>query len=176
MSNLFNGVLKSKFKTPLPDQTSALKAIARNGCKDNKTYDIDEIDETKIPMPSVLLQHELDNDEQLQDTILGLCDENGIPLKWKYLANDMDDVMELISCESFFNQIPMCNEYNYFVARDWMGVPVNKYEVDSIAKQRKIFEKRAMKKRCDYERRVKQDKGIKSKTIQVTNKKQVISF
>ena len=70
MSQLFNGVLESKLKTKLPDQTAALKAIARNGKKDNKTYDI-TVDEAKVPLPSVLLKHEIDKDEQLQ------CDKDG---------------------------------------------------------------------------------------------------
>ncbi len=172
---LFNGALKDKFKSPLPDQTSALRALARGGACDKKVYDI-TLDESMIPLPTELLKHELDNDVMMQDTILGLCDKDGTPLKWKYLADTMDDVRELLQCESFFNQIPMCDDFNYFVARDWMGVPVKKYEIDSIARQRKIFEKRAMKKRQDYERRMKQRKKDSSKTIQFLNEKNTITF
>ena len=175
MTHLFNGILQQKFKTPLPDQSGALKAIARRGAKDSKLYDI-EVDESMIPMPSVLLQHELDNDIMLQDTILSLCDKDGMPLKWKYLANDMEDVMELVQSEPFFEQIPMCEDYYYHVARDWVGCPINKYEIDSIARQRKVFEKRALKKRQEYERKQKQNKSHAKKNIQVTNEKRKIIF
>ena len=78
-----------------------------------------------------------------------------MPLKWKYLADHMEDVMELLKAEDFFDQRPMTETYNYYVCRDWMGVPVSKYEIDSISRQRKIFEKRAMLKRQQYERRLK---------------------
>ena len=74
MTHLFNGILKDKFKTTLPSQESAFKCIARRGNKDDKIYDM-VVDESKIPMPSCLIAHELDNDETLQDTLLGLCDK-----------------------------------------------------------------------------------------------------
>ena len=154
MTNLFNGHLKNKFKTKLPNQDSALRCIAR-GCKNDDTVYEETVDETKVPLPTALLCHEMDTDLTLQDTILGLCDKDGMPLKWKYLADNMKDVMELLKAEDFFDQMPMTETYNYYVCRDWMGVPVSKYEIDSISRQRKIFEKRAMLKRQQYERRLK---------------------
>jgi len=159
MTNLFNGVLKEKFKHPLPNQDGAFKALARGHKKDDKTYDI-EINQAKIPLPTELLKYELDKDDMLIDTLLNICDKNGVPFKWKYLTDDLEDVMELIQCEEFFDKIPMSKDYSYFVARDWIGVPINKYEIDSISRQRKIFEKRAIKKVNEYNKKRKNQKII----------------
>ena len=68
--------------------------------------------------------------------------------------------MELILCEEFFDKIPMSKDYSYFVARDWIGCPINKYEIDSISRQRKIFEKRALKKVNEYNKKRKNQKII----------------
>ena len=68
MTNLFNGVLKEKFKHPLPNQDGAFKALARGHKKDDKTYDI-EINQAKIPLPTELLKYELDKDDMLIDTL-----------------------------------------------------------------------------------------------------------
>ena len=46
-------------------------------------------------MPTELLKHEIDKDIMLQDTILGLCDKDGVPLRYRYLGNDLDNVMDV---------------------------------------------------------------------------------
>ena len=61
MTNLFNGHLKNRFKTKLPNQDSALRCIAR-GCKNDDTVYEETVDETKVPLPTALLCHEMDTD------------------------------------------------------------------------------------------------------------------
>ena len=162
MTNLFNGVLNEKFKHPLPNQDGAIKALARNNTTETKSYNC-EFDTSKLPLPIELLKHELDVDIQLQDTILGICDKDGVPFKLKYLCETLDDVRELIQTEEFFNKIPMTDEISYFISRDWIGRPVSKWEVDAISRQRRIFEKRAFKKRQEYQKRKNQFEKHKEK-------------
>jgi hypothetical protein len=40
--------------------------------------------------------------------------------------------------------MPMSEEFNYFVARDYMGCPISKREIDKQAYERRVYEKRAM--------------------------------
>jgi len=175
MSHLFNGVLKPKWKTPLPSQDAALKAMARGYERDKRVYE-EPLNTNKIPMPLELQLHEMNKDEVLQDTILGMCDEQGFPLCYKYLANDLDDVMEVIQTNSFFDHMPMLKDYSYFVGRDWIGYPIQKYEMDSIARQRKIFEKRAIKKSREHRERLKKGKKMQEKSIQILKERKTLLF
>ena len=175
MTHLFNGVLKDKWKHPLPSQEGALRAMARGGKCDDKLYE-DTLDVSKLPMPKDLLAYEMDKDVTVQDTVLGLCDSTGFPLSYKYLANDLDDVMDIIQTEEFFDHMPMLKDYSYFVARDWIGYPIQKHEVDSIVRQRKIFEKRAIKKSREYRERVKKGKRLREKSLQILKAKKTLTF
>ena len=157
MSVLFNGQLKGKFKTPV--NMIDPRVAANNLETDTTLYDY-KVEPSKVPMPLELLKHELDRDEMLQDTILGLCDKEGTPLKWKYLANDIDDVMELLQTEDFFELIPMSEEYAYHVARDWVGCPMKKSEMDKAEYQRKIFERKAKEEVLNHEQRVQKAKKL----------------
>ena len=175
MTNLFNGALKDKFKHALPSQDRVIRALARNNTTDNKTYNC-EFDTSKLPLPIELLKHELDVDTQLQDTLLGICDKDGMPFKMKYLCETLDDVRELIQTEEFFNKMPMTDEISYFISRDWIGRPVSKWEIDAITRQRKIFEKRAFKKRQQYYKRQEQLKKEQGHKLQVIEKDTILTF
>lgn len=157
MSVLFNGQLKGKFKTPVNEIDPAV--IANNLETDTTLYDY-KVEPNKVPMPLELLKHELDKDVMLQDTILGLCDKEGMPLKWKYLAHDIDDVMDLLHTEDFFDLIPMSEEYTYHVARDWVGCPMKKSEMDKAEYQRKIFERKAKEEILNHEKRIQKAKKL----------------
>ena len=172
---LFNGVLKEKFKHPLPNQDGAIKAMARGNSVDDKIREY-TLEPQKIPLPTQLLKHELDRDETLQDTLLGLCDKDGCPLRLKYLCEDLEDVMELLSCEEFFDNMPMSNEFNYFVARDWVGAPVSKYELDAIDRQRRIFEKRAMKVNQERKKRLAKGKKMRQKSLEIMRERRTLTF
>ena len=174
MTHLYNGVLKHKFKHALPNQDCAIRNLARGHKCDNNTLEY-EVDKGKMPLPLQLLKHEIDTDTQLQDTILNICDKDGLPLKFKLLCDTLDDVMEVIETDELFNQIPMCEDFSYFVARDWIGRPISKFELSSIDRQRRIFEKRAIKKRQQYETRKKQLVKHKPK-IQVKEESTILTF
>ena len=131
---------KMKFQHPNPRE-AFLTAMADAECNEAFEYTLDE---SKIPLPTELLAHELDNDEVLQDTLLNFCDSEGVPFKYKYLANDCDDMMEILKCDDFLDKMPMSEEFNYFVARDYMGCPISKREIDKQAYERRVYEKRAM--------------------------------
>ena len=90
-------------------------------------------------------------------------------------CDTLDDVREIIETEEFFNQIPMCEEFSYFVARDWIGRPISKFELNSIERQRRIFEKRAFKKRQQYETRKKKMEKHKPK-IQIKDAITTLTF
>ena len=148
-THLFNGILKDKFKFKYnPINDGVLKEIANKYKKGDKrpSYDDYEPDPACIPMPTDLLRHELDKDDMMMDTIIDLCDSDGIPLRWRYLCDDFD-------------------------ARDWVGCPIKKYEIDAIEKKRKIYERRAIKKKQEYlKRRVKAKKlHEESKKIKIKN-------
>lgn len=127
------------------DSTAYNNAVftAMSDClTENEDY---RIDESKIPLPTELLKHELQVDTQLQDTLLSLCDSKGVPFKIKYLGNDYDSVMDFLATDEFLEKMPMNNEINHFIARDYLGIPVSKREVERSSQQRLLYEKRAMK-------------------------------
>lgn len=157
MSVLFNGRLKEKFKTPI--KTIDPQVIANGMETDTTLYDY-KVEPSKVPMPLELLKQELDRDEMLQDTILSLCDKEGMPLKWKYLTNNIDDVMDLLHTEDFFDLIPMSEEYTYHVARDWVGCPIRKSEMDKMEYHRKVFERKAKEELLNHEKRVRKAKQL----------------
>lgn len=133
---------RTKFKFQHPNPREAfLTAMADAECDEAFEYTLDE---SKIPLPTELLAHELDNDEVLQDTLLNFCDSTGVPFKYKYLANDCEDMMEILKCDEFLDKMPMSEEFNYFIARDYMGCPISKREIDKQAYERRVYEKRAM--------------------------------
>jgi hypothetical protein len=174
MTHLYNGALMDKFKHPLPNQNSVIRSLARGHKSDTNNLEY-EVDNSKMPLPIDLLKHEIDTDTQLQDTLLNICDKDGMPLKFKLLCDTLDDVREIIETEEFFNQIPMCEEFSYFVARDWIGRPISKFELNSIERQRRIFEKRALKKRQQYETRKKKMEKHKPK-IQIKDAITTLTF
>jgi|TARA_R110000824_G_scaffold171973_1_gene349687 hypothetical protein len=180
-THLFNGILKDKFKFKYnPINDGVLKEIANKYKKGDKrpSYDDYEPDPACIPMPTDLLRHELDKDDMMMDTIIDLCDSDGIPLRWRYLCDDFDDVREMLEAEDFFDVFPNSEEMRYFVARDWVGCPIKKYEIDAIEKKRKIYERRAIKKKQEYlKRRVKAKKlHEESKKIKIKNEKTVLTW
>ena len=133
------------------------------------------VEEDKIPLPTALLAHELDNDEMLQDTLLNLCDSSGVPFKYKYLANSTDDVMEIMKCDEFLDRMPMCEEFNYYIARDYMGCPITKSEVDKNVYERCIFEKRAMDI-INKQFTLKKQKKVEEPVIQFKKETKVLDF
>ena len=179
-TQLFNGVLKDKFKFPYnPYNDGVLKEIANGFKKKDKPPTIDDYDPdpSMIPMPTHLLRHELDKDCMLMDTILELCDKDGMPLRWKYLVDDFDDVREMIEAEDFFDVFPASDEMRYFVARDWVGCPIKKHEIDQIEKRRKIYEKRAFEKQQQYrQRKAKGKKLQKESKLKVKRDQVVLTF
>ena len=132
---------KSKAKFEFSSREAFLNAMADAECDEAFDYTLDE---SKIPLPTELLAHEIDNDVVLQDTLLNLCDSEGMPFKYKYLVNDCEDMMEILKCDDFLDKMPMSDEFNYFVARDYMGCPISKREIDRSAFERRVYEKRAM--------------------------------
>jgi len=164
---LFNGHIKDNFKMPI-------KNVFCSEFINDKLQEIN-LEPSKVPMPTELLRHELDRDEKLQDTILGLCDKNGYPLKWKYLANNLEDVMSLLQTEEFFDHIPMSDDFTYHVARDWCGVPLTKKEMSNTEFQRKVFERRALEERKGYEERIKKAQQMRSESLKKLNSKAKVS-
>ena len=178
-TQLFNGVLKDKFKFPYnPINDGVLKEIANGFKKKKPTIEDCEPDPSMIPLPTQMLRHELDKDLMLMDTILELCDKDGMPLRWKYLCDDFDDVREMIEAEDFFDVFPNSDEMRYFVARDWIGCPIKKYEIDAIEKKRKIYERRAYEKQKQYYERKKKAKKLhdQSKKMQYHREKKILNF
>jgi len=72
--------------------------------------------------------------------------------------------------------MPMTDEISYFISRDWIGRPVSKWEIDAITRQRKIFEKRAFKKRQEYQKRQAQLKKVQGHKLQVIEKDTILTF
>ena len=179
-THLFNGVLKAKFKFPYnPHNDGVLNEIANNYKKGDKRPVFDcEPDPALIPMPTDMLRHEIDKDEMMMDTILDLCDKDGLPLRWKYLCDDFDDVREMMEAEDFFDVFPNSDEMRYFVARDWVGCPIKKHEIDSIERKRKIYEKRAFEKQLQYQKRKAKAKKLheQSKKLNIKREKTILSF
>ena len=156
--SLFNGQIENKFKMPYNNDVFCSEVV------NDKLQEI-TMEPGKVPMPTELLRHEIDRDEKLQDTILGLCDKNGYPLKWKYLANNLEDVMSLLQTEEFFDYIPMSEDFTYHVARDWCGIPITKKEMSNTEFMRRIFEKRAMEERKAYEERIKKAQQMRAESL-----------
>lgn len=168
-THLFNGVLKDKFKFKYnPSNDGVLDEIANKFKKGDKrkVYEDWEPDPACIPMPTQLLRHELDRDEMLQETILELCDKDGFPLRWKYLCDDFDDVREMMEAEDFFDVFPASEDMRYFVARDWVGCPIKKQEIDSIERRRKIYEKKAYQKQVEYQKRKAKAKKLQEESLE----------
>lgn len=157
MTHLFNGRVKDNYKHPIRNEYC-------NEIVDNRLFEV-KLEPDKIPMPTELLKHEIDKDTVLQDTILGLCDKDGMPLRYKFLGNDLDNVMECLQAEEFFDNIPMPEEFLYFTARDWLGCPISKKEMDAMTFNRKIYEKRAMEEREAYKLRVEKGKKMRAESL-----------
>ncbi len=157
MTHFFNGRVKDNYKHPI-------RSDYCNETIENRLFEV-KLEPDKIPMPTDLLKHEIDKDTVLQDTILGLCDKDGVPLRYKFLGNDLDNVMECLQAEEFFDNIPMPEEFVYFTARDWLGCPISKKEMDAMTFNRKIYEKRAMEEREAYKSRVEKGKKLRAESI-----------
>ena len=159
MAYLFNGKVQDKYKHPVSDRRM-------DDIIDNRLFEI-HLEPSKIPMPTELLKQEIDKDTVLQDTILGLCDKNGLPLRYTFLTNDLDDLMDCLKGEEFFEHIPMPDDFVYFTARDWLGCPISKKEMDSITFNRKIYERRAMEERMAYKLRVEKGKRLRAESLTI---------
>lgn len=157
MTHLFNGRRKENYKHPIHNRNC-------NEIVDNRLFEV-KLEPDKIPMPTELLKHDLDKDTVLQDTILGLCDKNGLPLRYTFLTNDLDNVMDCLQGEEFFDNIPMPDEFLYFTARDWLGCPISKSEMDAMTFNRKIYEKRALEERMAYKLRVEKGKRLRAESL-----------
>jgi len=154
---MFNGRVKENYKHPIDNKHC-------DEIVDNRLFEV-KLEPDKIPMPTTLLKHEIDKDEVLQDTILGLCDKDGLPLRYRFLGNDLDNVIECLQAEEFFDNIPMPDEFVYFTARDWLGCPISKNEMDAMTFNRKIYERRAMEEREAYKLRVEKAKKMRKESI-----------
>ena len=178
MTTLFNGVLKDKFKFPIVSDSQ--EAVADGALKDDwepnkKEYDC-EPDPSMLPMPTELLRHELDRDTVLQDTILSLMDKDGVPLRWKYLADDFDDVVNLLDGEDFFDNMPMPDVYRYHVARDWVGCPISKHELEAYEVRRKAYEKIAFDKLRELKQRRIKGKKLQEESFRIIREHKTLDF